>query len=142
MQSNPDSSIAQNAWLLFELFTCRDNLSGRHSSVWPRPEGFKHIVLLDTGCAKDSSQEVRDRAKEYILEGPRKMLGKELTEIDTVPAGLDTYHNIERIYGEHYEKLRQIKTQVDPENRLQGWIKPYKERDVSGSAVNGVNGHA
>lgn len=129
MLSEPDS-VADCGWLIFELFTCRDNLSGRDSSAWPRPVGFKHMVLLGTGCTANSSEEVREKARQYILKGSEEILGKPLQEVDVAPAGLDEYHNVERIFGHHYEKLRQVKTRVDPRNRLQGWIKPYKRTGV------------
>lgn len=134
------NSIASNGWLLFELFSCRDSETGPHSNAWPRPKGFKHMVLLGTGCAPGSTEEVRARARDYIIEGPEKILGKKMGEIDITPNGIDTYHSVERIYGGHFERLRRIKRRVDPGNRLKGWIEPYEEEDSSvlSKQVNGV----
>jgi len=50
------SSVANYGYLLFELFTCRDNLTGRGSSAWPRPEKYTHQLVLGTGCAPDASE--------------------------------------------------------------------------------------
>lgn len=119
------TSVGTSGWLLFELFSCKDSSTGRDSTGWPRPVGYKHMVLLGTGCAANSGEELRERARQYILDGPKKILGKPMQEVDIVPNGLEDFHNIERVYGDHYEKLRLIKTRVDPKNRLQGWIRPY-----------------
>ena len=119
------NSVAENGYLLYELFSCTDNLTGRHSSAWPRPVGYKHMLLLGTGCAPNSSKEVSDKAKKYIIEGPQKILGKSMGEVDIVPNGLEEFHDIERVYGDHMPKLRQVKARFDPKNRLKGWIKPY-----------------
>lgn len=118
------TSVSKNGYLLYELFSCRDNLTGRHSSAWPRPVGYKHLMLLGTGCGPNEPKEVSDKAKQYLMEAPKKILGKLMNEVDIVPNALEDFHDIERIYGGHYEKLRQIKTRVDPQNRLQGWIEP------------------
>ncbi len=118
------TSVAENGYLLFELFSCRDSLTGRHSSAWPRPPGYKHLVLLGTGCRKDGSEAEMAKAKEYIVGGPKQILNKSIDEVDVVPNCLEEFHNIERVYGEHYEKLRDVKRRVDPKNRLQSWIRP------------------
>jgi hypothetical protein len=131
---NEPNSIAENGWLLLELFSSRDSSTGRESNAWPRPVGFKHMVLLGSGCAPDSTDTVREKALKYIIEGPEKILGKSMSEVDITPNAIDTYHSVEKIYGGHYEKLRRIKTRVDPENRLQGWIKPYEGVKVNGTA--------
>jgi hypothetical protein len=118
------TSVAENGYLLFELFSCRDSLTGRHSSAWPRPPGYKHLMLMGTGCAKGGSQAEMAKAEEYIIEGSKQIMGKSIGEVDVVPNCLEVFHNIERIYGEHYGKLREVKRRVDPHNRLQGWIRP------------------
>lgn len=124
MQDEPNF-IADSGWLIYELFTCRDSPTGRESSGWPRPKGFKHMCLLGTGCTADSGDEIREKARQYILKGTEQILGKPVQEIDVAPNGLEDFHNVERTFGEHYEKLRRIKTRVDPLNRLKGWIEPF-----------------
>ena len=121
--TEPDS-VSEYGYLLFELFSCRDNLNGRHSSAWPRPMGFKHLMLLGAGCKPNSPREQRERAKAYLINGPKQICGKAIDEVDIVPNVIEEFHSIEKIYGEHYEKLRKVKRRVDPRNRLQGWIRP------------------
>lgn len=119
------TSVSNYGYLLYELFSCRDNLTGCESSAWPRPVGYKHMMLLGAGCAPNETEEVSDTARQYLLDAPKKILGRPMGEVDIVPNALEDFHDIERIYGGHLEKLRQVKTRVDPGNRLQGWIHPY-----------------
>jgi len=52
------------------------------------------------------------------------IFGRDVRDLDVVPNALEDFHNIERVYGEHYIRLRQIKTRVDHDDRLGGWIRP------------------
>ncbi len=120
------NSVSQNNWLLFELFSCRDNLTGRHSSAWPRPVGYKHMVLLGTGAAKDASEDELRQAREKIIAGPKEILGEEEgSKVAIVPNGIfPEIHDLRQVFGEHYERLCEIKRRYDPENRLKGHFKP------------------
>lgn len=124
------NSVADNGMLLFELFSCKDNLTGRHSSAWPRPVGYKHMLCLGSGCAPNETKEVSDSARRSIMRAPEEIFGKTMKEVDTIPNCIEDYHDVERIYGSHLEKLRQVKTRVDPTDRLQGWIKPSRHDSV------------
>jgi len=118
------ASIGNYSYLLFELFTCCDNLTGRGSSAWPRPPKYTHQVLLGTGCAADAPKEDDKRARQLIIDGHQTIFGRDVRDLDIVPNALEDFHNIERVYGEHYQKLREIKTRVDPDDRLGGWFRP------------------
>lgn len=118
------SSCGDSAYLLYELFSCRDNETGRDSSAWPRPFGYRHMLLLGSGWGKDSPPEDERLARKYIIEGHQKILGKSVENVIVVPNALEDFHNINMVYGDHVEKLRTIKTRVDPRNRLQGWWEP------------------
>ena len=118
------TSVAENGYLLFELFSCRDNLSGRDASAWPRPVGYKHMVLVGAGAAADAPKEDVERAKQYVLDAPEKIVGKKMNDVDIVPNALEAFHDIERVYGPSFERLRQIKKGVDPEDKLKGWFRP------------------
>lgn len=124
MLSEPNS-IAENGYLLYEMFSCRDNLTGRNSSAWPRPVGYDHMLLLGAGCAPNSDKELSEKAKRYVIEGSEKILGVKIEDVVISPNAIEDFHSVKTIYGGNYEKLREIKTRVDPKNRLGGWIKPY-----------------
>ena len=117
------SSVRDQGYLLFELFSCRDSLTGRGSSAWPRPVGYNQMVLLGAGCATGAGREELELAKRYVLEGPERILGKG-AEPDIIPNAVEEFHDVKKIYGSHYEKLREIKRRYDPEDRVRGAIKP------------------
>lgn len=127
---NEPTSIAKHGWLFFELFSCRENLTGRDSSAWPRPVDFKHMMLLGAGCDPNSDAELRDKVRQYMIDGPKVILGKATNDATIMPNGIEDYHDVAKIYGTSYSKLRGIKTRVDPENRLKGNIPPLS-RDLS-----------
>ena len=138
MLSEP-SSVKDQGYLVFELFSCRDNLAGRDSSAWPRPEGFKHMVLLGSGCLPKEKKEGEEGlmeleideeelaiAKRYIRDGPRRILGKRDDEdgVSVIPNAMEEWHNKKAIYGDKYDRLREVKRRYDPKNMLGGPIEP------------------
>jgi hypothetical protein len=121
-----NGSVANHGYLLFELFSCRDNLTSRASSAWPRPLGYRHMVLIGGGCDPDAPKTDRDTAKDLVKEdGPQMILGPEGAKtMMPIPNALEDFHDKKLIYGGHYEKLRDIKKKYDPEDRMGGWIRP------------------
>ena len=121
------STVGDNSWLLFELFSCCDNLTGRTSSAWPRPVGYKHMLLLGTGWGLNGPSGDQAIARKYIVDAHQEIIGTSVEEVVAVPNGLEDFHNVKIVYGEHYSKLRAIKTRVDSRNRLKGHFDPYDE---------------
>lgn len=120
-------SVADNGYLLFELFSCRDNLTSRATSGWPRPLGFKHMLLIGAGCKQDAPASEYEEARRQIQDvAPEKILGSKqaVKEMIPIPNAMEKFHDHQRIYGEHWQKLREVKRKYDPENRLRGWIPP------------------
>lgn len=83
------------------------------------------MLLIGAGCATGSTEEVRNKARQHVIDASTRILGKPLNETAIAPNAIEDFHSIENMYGEHYTKLREVKTRVDAGNRLQGWIKPY-----------------
>ena len=82
------------------------------------------MMLLGSGCAPGSETEVVKKARQYIIDAPKSILGKSIHEVNIIPNGIEDFHNVEKIYGDSYQKLQQVKTKVDPKDRLKGWITP------------------
>ena len=84
------------------------------------------MVLLGTGAAKDASEEELRQAREKIMAGPSEILGHEEGEkIGIVPNAVHPeVHDVKRIFGEHYDRLCEIKRRYDPGNRLKGHFQP------------------
>ena len=121
-----EPSVSDFGYLLFELFSCRDNLTSRASSAWPRPQDYKHMVLIGAGCKPGAGKEANAAAKRLVKDdGPRGILGVEKAEkMVPVPNALESFHDMKVVYGPHYERLREVKRKYDPNDRMGGWIRP------------------
>jgi hypothetical protein len=138
------NSVQRNAWLLLELFSCRDNLV-ETGSAWPRKKGFKHMVLLGAGADAGSNRErERERGGDRVLElelgvargkilsGHGEILGwvggegegEMKRRLDVIPNSIEEYHDVRAIYGGNWDRLSQIKREWDPRDRLGGHIRP------------------
>lgn len=123
VQSQP-TSVADHGYLLFELFSCRDNLVSRATSAWPRPLGFKHMLLIGAGCNPGSPKEDFETAKAFVKDDGPQILGTDAKNMMPIPNALESFHNMEKVYGSNYEKLKEVKRKYDPEDRMGGWIRP------------------
>lgn len=118
------SSVSEFGFLLFELFSCRDSLTSRASSAWPRPLGYKHMLLIGAGCAPEAGKEENAKARELVeVDGP-KILGEASKDYMPIPNALEEFHDMKRVYGGHYDTLREVKRRYDPQDRMGGWIRP------------------
>ncbi|KAF1983616.1 FAD-binding domain-containing protein [Aulographum hederae CBS 113979] len=115
-------SLHASTTLLFELFCTRASLSGRAASGWPRPEGFRHVLLLGTGCEVGAGEAVVGEAVRRVREGAGEVFGGdgEGKGVGVVPNAVEEFHDIEGIFQEHYPKLKELKRMYDPGNRLKG----------------------
>ncbi|KIW07641.1 uncharacterized protein PV09_01584 [Verruconis gallopava] len=115
-----NDSLGSYSSLVFELFCTSESKSGRLSSGWPRPPGFKHMILIQSGSPGRSAAD--DVARELAMQGPSFILGPSANRSSTANA-IEDFHDVQEIYGENYEKLKELKRQYDSKNRLNGWIK-------------------
>jgi hypothetical protein len=136
------NSIKDNGYLLFELFCTTDSLTSRSGSAWPRPAGFKHLVLLGAGAHPSASDAENEVAAKLVADGMEFIFGKGV-KIDVVPNAVEEFHDVPgvglvlqvflimrtnadvlqlQIYKEHYPKLQELKRKYDPENKLKGLI--------------------
>jgi len=88
-------SIKDGVYLLFELFCARDSLTARTDSGWPRPVGFKHMVLLGAGTPPTASAADDALAKRLVAGGARDIFGDK--QIDICPNSLEDYHDVEPV---------------------------------------------
>lgn len=83
------------------------------------------MLLLGSGCAPNSDKALGEKARRYIIKAPEQILDAKMEDVVIVPNALEDFHSIKTVYGDNYEKLREVKTRVDPKDKLGGWIRPY-----------------
>jgi hypothetical protein len=90
--STQPGSIKDNGYLIFELFCTTDSLTSRNDSAWPRPVGFKHMVLLGAGAHASASKAENELAAKLLADGMEYVFGKG-AKIDIVPNGVEEFHD-------------------------------------------------
>ena len=91
--SNHKTSVGQNAYLLFELFSVNKHLGDKSESGWPRPAYFRHTILMGTGCGANEDRSEDETAQRLLRAGPRKVIGVD-AKLDIPPTGMEAFHDL------------------------------------------------
>jgi hypothetical protein len=102
--SNVKSSVGQNAYLLFELFSVNKHLGHNSESGWPRPAYFRHTILMGAGCGPDGDKEEEETAQRLLKAGPRRVIGVD-AKIDIPPTGMESFHSLSAV-GNTFHRVR------------------------------------
>ncbi|GIZ44771.1 hypothetical protein CKM354_000796000 [Cercospora kikuchii] len=108
-----------DANVMFELWGVRGSSSGPGASAWPRSDQCRHFCMLSMGAAPNASIEDIARAVQLIKDGPVEILGTEYDESFIATSALDDYHNIEKVYGDNWERVLSVKKRYDGNAKLQ-----------------------
>jgi hypothetical protein len=93
-QTVKDGALGPYSSLLFELFCTSDSKAGRLASAWPRPAGFKHMVLIQTGYPNTGP--LNDFARDILLDGPKEILGRD-AKLDVTANALEDFHDMKDV---------------------------------------------
>ncbi|RDW63189.1 FAD-binding oxidoreductase [Aspergillus mulundensis] len=116
-----DASLADCTYVVFEVLSSREPTS-ISSTAWPRPRTGKHILLLGTGCPGDAGSEEEELARELAVDAPRHVLPRD-QEAWVLPSAVEEFHDVRKIYGPHFERLRGLRRRYDPRGRFKGLIR-------------------
>jgi hypothetical protein len=94
IQTVADGALGPYASLVLELFCTSDSKAGRLSSGWPRPAGFKHMVLIQTGAP--TTGELNDLSKQILRDGPKEILGPH-AKLDVTTNALEEFHDMRAV---------------------------------------------
>ena len=89
-QTVADGALGPLSSMLFELFCTRDSLSPRLATGWPRPQGFRHMVLIQSGATE--AGQLDDLAKQVVIDGAEHILGKG-AKLDITANGIEDFHD-------------------------------------------------
>ncbi|KAF6822877.1 cysteine desulfurase [Colletotrichum musicola] len=118
-----DQFIQDSSSIIFECLLVRPPLGGTAEIAWPRSPNLNHLLLLISSCPWDGSKDQEELLRKISIDAPKEVLGDKLSEAEVNPAGLDTsYHSVEAVYREHYEKLKALRSRYDPQSRFKSFF--------------------
>ncbi|KAL2834698.1 FAD binding domain-containing protein [Aspergillus pseudoustus] len=117
-----DKSVADCTYLIFELLGSRDPAGTNASVAYPRPPRAKHLLLLGPGCPSDAGPDKEKLVRELAINAPSRVLGDD-AELHFMPNGYEEYLDPAKIWGVHFDKLRELRRKYDPQGRFKAPIK-------------------
>ncbi|KIX09742.1 uncharacterized protein Z518_00823 [Rhinocladiella mackenziei CBS 650.93] len=114
-----DPRLSAGAFALIEIMQppAFSTLTSPTSAAWPHTKN-RHILQLGTG-AFPGSAESDALAIKALAEAPWE-ISLTHTEADYIPNFIDSFNDVQKIYGGNYAKLKEIKKKYDPKGRLGG----------------------
>lgn len=118
-------TVKDHVYGVFEA-KCSNDVNGPIvDAAWPRPKGFSNMLLMGAACSPDGPEADKEEqyAKQMMIDVPKEIMGSEWS-LQITPNSREEYHDDKATYGKNYERLRELKRKVDPNNKLGGPIKP------------------
>ncbi|KAH8885038.1 FAD-binding domain-containing protein [Thozetella sp. PMI_491] len=118
-----DPEIQNRTLLAIQCFVLRPPIGELSEVAWPRPADAKHYILVITGAPANGSDEQAEKARQIAIEAPSRVLGESQVGM-ILPTGHEAWHDSKHTYGEHWEKLAELRKRYDPDLKFQALIKP------------------
>ncbi|KAN0076339.1 hypothetical protein V8E54_006481 [Elaphomyces granulatus] len=119
--------LGANTYMILEVMqeAVFASSGGRGATAWPH-DSRGHILQLCVGSAAENgfSEEL---ALDLLRKAPAEILPCHRPG-DYIPLFIHEFHDLSQIFGQNYERLREIKTKYDPHGRLNKgfFIPPFK----------------
>ncbi|KAH7064370.1 hypothetical protein BKA63DRAFT_608628 [Paraphoma chrysanthemicola] len=115
-------SIPSCSVLLLECFTVCPYVQGSaQDCAWPRPAEIKHTLLISSGARADAPIEELELARRLAIAAPQKILEEGL-KATVSPQGMEDFHDPLETYGDHHNKLVDLRRKYDPKRKFKGLI--------------------
>ncbi|EXJ76697.1 uncharacterized protein A1O5_01205 [Cladophialophora psammophila CBS 110553] len=114
-----DPRQSAGAFVLIEVMQTPafSSISSRQDTAWPHTAN-RHILQLGTGSFPGSPESDALSLK-ALAEAPFE-ISPTHTKADYIPNFINSFNDIEAIFGENYPLLKEIKKKYDPHGRLGG----------------------
>ncbi|PSN59824.1 FAD-binding domain-containing protein [Corynespora cassiicola Philippines] len=119
-----DKEIQQLSVVIFEFSVTRSPLGASSEIAWPRPVDMNHLLLIIVNAPANGSEGQEKLISKLLLEAPEIILGEKAELAMVNPAGLEPYHDTKKSYGQHYDKLMDLRKKYDPARRFKGLVNP------------------
>ena len=85
---------------------------------------MNHLLLIIVNAPANGSEGQEKIISKLLLEAPEIILGEKAKLAMVNPAGLEPYHDTKKSYGQHYDKLMDLRKKYDPARRFKGLVNP------------------
>ncbi|KAK5175854.1 uncharacterized protein LTR77_000994 [Saxophila tyrrhenica] len=108
---------------------------GRSKTAWPHYER-RHVMQLGLGRKTEGSPEnLREMAMKQFTKAGQLIAGPEKDTKEYHAGFLHEWNNLREVYGENFDKLKEIKKQYDPKNRFNKGVSLADEKVTPGAFV-------
>ncbi|TKA62983.1 hypothetical protein B0A55_10741 [Friedmanniomyces simplex] len=106
----------------------------RASTAWPH-SGHRHVLQLVLGCKPETAPpNIKDLVMKRLQAAGREVAGER--ETWEFHAGfLHEWNDLGKVYGENYERLRELKKRFDPDNRFNKGVDLVRGKVSEGMTV-------
>ncbi|TKX22555.1 hypothetical protein C1H76_5338 [Elsinoe australis] len=117
-------------WFTDSVQKAYNSSGGRAATAWPHA-GRRHVMQLVLGCKQEQAPlDLKDIAMRRMTNAATEISGPGRETGEYHAGFLHEWNNLEQVYGENYDKLREIKMRYDPQNRFN------KSTNLAGSKKN------
>ncbi|KAJ9602207.1 hypothetical protein H2200_013327 [Cladophialophora chaetospira] len=116
-----DPRQSTGAFVLLEIMQrpAFSSASSPEATAWPRTQN-RHILQLGTGTFPGSSDS--DALSLKALAKAPYEINPGHTPADYLPSFIESFNDVEAIFGGNFEKLKEVKRRYDPRGRLGGFF--------------------
>ncbi|KAK3711302.1 hypothetical protein LTR37_009682 [Vermiconidia calcicola] len=101
---------------------------GRDKTAWPHYER-RHVMQLGLGCRPEGAPEnIREVAMKQFQKAGPQIAGADKDTKEFHAGFLHEFNDLRDIYGENFDKLKELKKQYDPNNRFNKGVNLADEK--------------
>ncbi|KAK5715958.1 hypothetical protein LTR15_009783 [Elasticomyces elasticus] len=134
IEAHPGFGAGSTVLLEFMQKNAFDSSPSRTSTGWPH-SGHRHVMQVLLGCKPETAPpNIKDIAMQRLQAVGKEVAGSR--ETGEYHAGfLHEWNDLKEVYGENYERLRELKNRYDPSNRFNRGVDLVRGKVSEGMTV-------